>query len=194
MRRREAARRLYAHHAVLATKGAGALATGDYITIAGFAATLIGLVLTWIQVRRARTAAEATEKSMQETLGKVARDEMLRLIDVLLRTERDLQAAVDAQQRRTSVGERLADWRDQASGLWQLVHEDKRIPHVMRDDLLRSVKLASELRSRLPEVSDPPAPVDTAELRALVSTVCGHLATVGQIVRYGPEDSSDATA
>jgi hypothetical protein len=159
------------------------LSTSDWIAIVGLVITVAALGVTVYQVRKARGAAEATKRAVVQTLGKAARDEILGLIDDLQRIDRDLQSAVDAQHSRSIIGDRLADWRDKASGLWQLISQDDAIRESIRNELLRSAKQAAELKGKLPQ-SDDGLSQATAALRAEISRVCGELASVEQHVRY----------
>jgi hypothetical protein len=164
----------------------GSLGLGDLLAIGGLAVTLIALGVTIYQTTKTRGAAEATKQAVVDTLGKTARDEILGLVDDLQRVDRDLQAAVDAQHSRTIIGNQLADWRDKASGLWQLISGDQTIRASIRDELLQSAKRAAELKGKLPEEAVALAGV-TATVRGEISRVCGELATVEQHVRYQTE-------
>lgn len=178
---------LYSVATAVVHHGASGLSRSDLISIAGLLVTAVGLTFTIAQVRKTLSAAQATQASVKDTLGKLARDEMLGLIADLQRADRDLQSAIDAGQPGTLVGDRLADWRDKGYGLWELVHRDPKIPRDVRDDLLESAKVAAELRVNLPgQIADMPAA--TKSIRASVSRVCGQLATLEQQLRFDTGD------
>jgi hypothetical protein len=148
--------------------------------------TFVALGVTLYQVWKTRSATEATKRAVVETLGKAARDEILGLIDDLQRVDRDLQAAVDSMHSPTIVGNQLADWRDKASGLWQLLGSKESGPVGVRNELLQSAKVAAELKGQLPEDEGAIATA-TVGIRAEMSRVCGELAGVEQQVRYPTE-------
>jgi hypothetical protein len=172
-----------------ASSSAGGLSTRDYLGMVGLVVTVTALGVTIYQTMKTRGAAEATRESVRGTLGKLARDEMLGIIDDLKRIDRDLQAAIDAGHSKTIVGDRLADWRDKASGLWQLIAGDEDVRGAIRDELLQSAKQAAELKGKLPAEAAQLGRA-TANLRGEISRVCGELATVEQYVRYQSEEKS----
>jgi hypothetical protein len=173
-----------------ARRGSG-LFVSDWLSVVGVIVTAVGLGLAIWQIRKTRTATEATQRSVSQTLGRLARDEMLSLVAALQRVDRDLQRSVSEGQPAIQVGDRLADWRDYAYGLWELVHRDEKLQALL-DDLLESAKLAAELRGKLPEEVEK-MPSATKAMRASTSRVCGHLATLGQRLRFDLERTDDAS-
>lgn len=170
--------------------GGGPWDRADTFAAAGLAITVVGLGFAIQQIRKTLSATQATEASVRATLGKLARDEMLGLIAALERVERDLRSAVDSGQPPTMVGDRLADWRTHAYGLWELIHRGPKVkPHV-HDDLLESAKVAAELLTKLPtDVTKMQS--STKTMRGLTSRVCGQLATLDRQLRYdtGKDDA-----
>lgn len=167
---------------VLGVIGVGIAESGRWISLAGTAATILGLAVAIGQIRLARdqiakavTVAEATKAAVTSTRAKLARAELVLQVARLLQLDRDLYATIADGKPVRDVAECLAGWRDSAFNVFTLLDaKHYQSSSELRDALVSSAKAAAEARDDLPADLDKVAQ-ETKELRSEISGVCGLL-------------------
>jgi hypothetical protein len=184
---------------VLASVVALGIVTDEWIALVGVGATVLGLVVAIRQIVLAQgqivqtlSVAQATRKAMTKTKAELARSEMIALIPRLQEIDRGLGAAARGSEASV-IGVRLADWRDSAYEFIGLLEGSSYATDQRLDDLHVTAKQAAHLVVELPEVAAD-ARVDTKQLRADISGVCGRLGILHSKLKLSTEEDADGTA
>lgn len=167
--------------AVLAVIGVGVIQAGRWISLAGTAATIMGLAVAIGQIRLARdqitqavTVAEATKAAVTSTRDKIIRGDLLVHVSRLQQIDQELYSAIADEKAVDEVAKCLAGWRDSASNAFALLDGKKYSSRELRDALASSAKATAEARDDLPlDISD--VRDHTKHLRAEISGVCSLL-------------------
>lgn len=158
----------------------GGLITAEWFGVVGISVSVVGLAIAIRQILMAQdqisqtlSVAEATRQAVTQTEDQIARQDLLRLVPDMQAAEKGLHSAA----REEDVGqmaEHLAMWRTTSYQFIGLLEDRPYADDVLLTELHRTATMAASLIVEMPE-SGPQARVDTKQIRAAISAVCGRL-------------------
>lgn len=119
---------------------------GDWV---GGGLALIGFVLTFMQARQARKAAEAARDAVRDTQQEMTRNLLIALGPDLARIEHALDRSIDSGDMEL-VRERVVEWRQRASEIRGLLDAHTGMDHSsVAEALAESAQLATNAKIAL---------------------------------------------
>jgi hypothetical protein len=145
----------------------------EWVGLAGVILTLAGLWLTWLQARKATTAAEAARTAVSRTEVQLRANQLLVLIPQLRWLTGELDAAIDAGEP-IWARRHLESWRWHASNVRGLLsvadNEQKKILKALQDSVSQAASAGEVLRARKVPVADA-----THQARTSIGRACDEL-------------------
>lgn len=162
----------------------------DWVTVAALLLTLVGLLLTWRQARKATNAAKAAERANRQTERQIRLRQLMVLVPQLNWILNELDSAIEDADPRL-IRRYLGNWRAQATFIHGILSgikpEDQRIIRC----LLKSVSLAGNA-SAASLSNDTSVQPDYMRARTAIATACDILNSwVGRNSTQGlPDDDA----
>lgn len=114
----------------------------DWLAVAGFPLTLVGLYLTWLQAREASNSAQAARKAVQRTQQQLRANQLMVLIPQLMWTASEIDSAIEVENMPL-VRRYLNNWRRQAGNIHGMLLAADPNEIEIATDLNESVSMAA---------------------------------------------------
>jgi hypothetical protein len=142
-------------------------------TISVIPLAIVGFGITWWQIHKTRTAAEAARDAARDTQHGIGRGSLLVLIPQLQRTEEELERAVRSGHHDIALSW-LGTWRWQAGQLRGLIN----VTSTERDTLKsiqESVVAAADAKAELIASAEADLVIATQDVRTAIAAVTNEL-------------------
>jgi hypothetical protein len=160
---------------------------GLTITIVGVLATVIGLSIAFWQLKKTRTAAEATRDAVTTTESRLAKAELLQLIPALVDVDGSLEDGIRIGADAEQIAKHLTAWRDCANEILGVLEGRGYASAEFVATLKDSADEAARVRAELPDSPDDRR-IATKDVRAGISAVCGFAGVVKSQLKLKTED------
>ena len=159
----------------------------DWITVVGLPLTILGLIITWRQARKATKAAEAAKKAVYQTEQQIRASQLLVLVPQLRWTVAELESAIE-NDNSYMARRQLESWRWQAGNIHGILSSTNSSEEKLLKSLTRSAGLAVTAGGLLLEAEGEVAP-KCIKARAAMAATCDELASwVGKRATQAAKD------
>jgi hypothetical protein len=165
----------------------------DHITTTlGIPLALIGFGVTWWQLKKTKSAAEAAAKAAEQTQGQLKKLNLVSLLPQLARIEEGLDEAVVASSAQM-LRFWIASWRWQAGEIRGYLNSDNADEKRIMKSIQASIASASDVRNLLHTTPPTQLVAMTTDLRKLMGKVTGELGTLTakQTARVGDDGTGE---
>lgn len=145
----------------------------DWVSVAGLALAMVGLLFTWLEARKATNAAKATQNAIEQTEQQIRSRLLIALIPQLRQTMTDIDSAIHEDNWHLTC-RNLDSWREQTSNIIGILEAVDSTDPYLRKRLVQSVGLAGSAQKRLRADGSPVQP-RCIEARAAIGSAYDEL-------------------